>query len=220
MSHVLALSYSNLGVKGGDWIKYYFQETSSIGTRWQTVEFLNVTGSAVTFRQTVHFSDVMEFNQTETIDLASDDDFQMALFEIRVFIGPANLKTGDSIYLGSFGNRTIVGEATEAYAGANRMIVYANFTNSSRQYTFYWDKLTGILTEGFMIAGNTLFEAIWVTETNMWSGEFVWWPWALVIITIICGLIALRRNIMEKLHKKGDKSSKQEKDQSSSLSGA
>lgn len=210
MSHVSALSYSSLGVKGGDWIKYYFQESFSVGTRWQKLEFLNVTGSSVTFRETVHLSDVMEFNQTETIGLASDDDFPMALFSIRVFIVPADLKIGDSIYLGSFGNRTIVGETTEAYAGANRIVVYANFSYSGSQYTFYWDKLTGVLTEGSMVVGSA-FKAIWITETNMWSGEFIWWPWALVVVTIICGLIASRKNIVEALRKKGDKpSSKQE----------
>jgi hypothetical protein len=152
----------------------------------------------------------MEFNQTETIDLASEDDFPMALFSIRVFIVPANLGVGDSVYLGSFGNRTIVGETTEAYAGANRMVVYANFSYSGSQYTFYWDKLTGVLTGGSMVVGSA-FKAIWITETNMWSGEFVWWPWALVVVTIMCGLIALRRNIIEKLRRKGDESpSKQE----------
>jgi hypothetical protein len=207
-SDVLAVSYSSLGVRSGDWIKYYFQESFSMGTRWQNVEFLNVTESSITFRETVHLSDVMEFNQTETIDLASDDDCPMALFTLRVFIIPANLKIGDSVYLGDFGNRTIVGETTEAYAGANRMIVYANFSYTSSQYTFYWDKLTGVLTEGSMVIGDAPVKAIWINETNMWSGEFVWWPWALVIITIICGLIALRKNIVEALRKKGDKSPK------------
>jgi len=192
MFDVSGLSYSGLGVKRGDWIRYDFQESFGLGTRWQKVEFLNVTGSLVAIRETVHLSDGMEFNQTGTIDLASSDDFPMALFSLRVFIVPADLKIGDSIYLGGLGNRTIVGEATGVYAGADRRVVYSNFSHYGSQYTFYWDKQTGVLTEGMMVLGVT-FKAIWVTETNMWSGGFVWWPWVIIIIILACSIIVSRK---------------------------
>jgi len=201
---VNASSSSGLGVKSGDWMQYDFQETfSSVGDRWQTMEFLSVVGAKVTVRVTVHMSSAIEINQTRTINLSSDDNFlDTIFFGVRVYLIPSDLGVGVSVYLGEFGNQTIAGEATGIVAGANRRLVYSNFSKSGSRYTFYWDKQTGVLVEGTMAMDGTVYKAVSTGATNMWSGEFVWWPWILVIITIICGLIALRRNIVEKLRKK------------------
>jgi hypothetical protein len=209
---VNASSSSGLGVKSGDWVQYDFQETvSSVGERWQTIEFLNVVGTKVTVRVTVHMSPAIEINQTRIINLSSDDNFlDTIFFGVRVYLIPSDLGVGMPVYLGEFGNQTIAGEATGIVAGANRRLVYANFSKSGNLCTFYWDKQTGVLVEGTTTVGS-LFKVVLTTATNMWSGEFVWWPWTLVIITIICGLIALRRNIVEKLRKKDMFSQKKEK---------
>ena len=210
---VNVLPSSILGVKSGDWIRYDFQETfSSVGERWQTIEFLSVVGTEATIRVTIHMSPAIEMNQTETIDLSSSDNFQVIFFGVRVYLIPSNLGVGVPVYLGEFGNQTIAGEATGIVAGANRRLVYANFSKSGSLYTFYWDKQIGVLVEGTMTVG-TVYKAVSTRATNMWSGEFVWWPWTLVIITIICGLIALRRNIVEKLRKKRYVFAKQEKEE-------
>ena len=207
-------SNSILGVKSGDWIRYDFQETfSSVGERWQTIEFLSVVGTEATIRVTIHMSPAIEMNQTETIDLSSSDNFQVIFFGVRVYLIPSNLGVGVPVYLGEFGNQTIAGEATGIVAGANRRLVYSNFSKSGSRYTFYWDKQTGVLVEGTMAMDGTVYKAVSTGATNMWSGEFVWWPWILVIITIICGLIALRRNIVEKLRKKRYVFAKQEKEE-------
>ena len=207
MANVSALSYSSLGVKSGDWIKYGLYETFGLaGTRWQKVEFLSVAGTTVTIRVTVHISNGMEINQTETIDIASGDDFPMALFSVRVHIISADLKIGDSIYLGEFGNRTITGETTRTCAGADRRVIYSNFSQYNGQCTFYWDKRTGVLTEAAMVFGGA-YKTMWVTETNMWSGGVDWWLWAIVIITVVCGMIASRKNISKKFRKKANVSS-------------
>ena len=199
---VNASSSSGLGVKSGDWIQYDFQETfSSVGERWQMVEFLSVVGTKVTIRVTIHMSPAIETNQTRTIDLSSDDNFPAIFFGVRVYIIPSNLGVGASVYLGEFGNQTIAGEATGIVAGANRRLVYANFSQSGSLCTFYWDKQTGVLVEGTMSAGS-LSKAVLTTETNMWSAEFVWWPWVIIIIIIVCSIIVSRKNISQKLRRK------------------
>jgi hypothetical protein len=200
---VNASSSSSLGVKSGDWMTYDFQETVSTGgERWQTIEFLNVVGTSVTIRVTIHWSAGMETNQTRTIDLSSGDNFlDIIFFGVRVYIIPSNLGVGDSVYLGEFGNQTIAGEATGNVAGANRRLVYANFSQSGSLCTFYWDKQTGVLVEGTMSVG-TVSKAVLTTATNMWSGDFVWWPWAIIIIILACSIIVSRKKISQKLHGK------------------
>jgi len=195
-------SNSILGVKSGDWIRYDFQETfSSVGERWQTIEFLSVVGTEATIRVTIHMSPAIEMNQTETSDLSSSDNFQVVFFGVRVYLIPSNLGVGVPVYLGEFGNQTIAGEATGIVAGANRRLLYANFSQSGSLYTFYWDKQTGVLVEGTMTIG-TVFKAVLTAATNMWSAEFVWWPWVIIIIILACGIIVSRKNISQKLRRK------------------
>jgi hypothetical protein len=118
-----------LGVKSGDWIEYDFQETTSVGG--ETIEFLSVVGTNVTIRVTVHWSASLEINQTGNMDLSSDDNFPATVFfGARVYIIPSNLESGASVYLAEFGNQTIAGEATGTFAGANRRLVYTNFSQS------------------------------------------------------------------------------------------
>jgi hypothetical protein len=193
-----------LGVKSGNWITYDFQETFSTGTEpWQTIDFLNVAGTNVTIRISIYWSANLETNQTRTIDMTSNDNFpQGTIFlDMRVYIIPSNLESDASVYLGEFGNQTIAGEATGTFAGANRRLVYANFSQSGSLYTFYWDEQTGVLVEGMMSFG-TLSKAVLIDETNLWSADFVWWPWLIIIIIIALSIIISRKKIMQKLRKK------------------
>jgi len=206
MANALSSSNSGLGVKSGDWVNYGFQETfSSGGEQWQKIEFLSITGTIVTVRVTIHMSAGIETSQTETIDLSSSDDFQTTIFfSLRVHIIPLDLGVGDSVYLGEFGNQTIVGETTGTVAGADRRLVYSNFSLGGSLYTFYWDKETGVLTEGMSVLG-AVFKTVWIKETNMWRGEFVWWPWVIVIIAVVCIVVVSRKNISQKLRRKDNK---------------
>jgi hypothetical protein len=195
---------SILGVKSGDWITYDLQETLSTGTEpWQTIDFLNIVGTNVTIRVSIYWSANLETNQTMTIDMASNDNFpQGTIFlDMRVYIIPSNMESGASVYLGEFGNQTIAGEATGTFAGANRRLVYANFSQSGSLYTFYWDEQTGVLVEGMMSFG-TLSKAVLIAETNLWSADFVWWPWLIVIIVIVLSIIVSRKKIMQRLREK------------------
>jgi len=201
-------SSPSLGVKSGDWITYDFQEAVNTGAeQWQTIEFLNVVGTNVTIRMTVHWPASLEMNQTRTIDLSSNEDFlYLQFFGIRAYIIPSSLEVGASVYLGDLGNQTIAGEASGTVAGANRKLVYANFSQNGSLYTFYWDEQTGVLVEGNESIG-TLSNIVLATETNMWSADFVWWPWIIIIIIIVCGIVVFRKKILQKLHKKPNASS-------------
>jgi hypothetical protein len=209
-------SQFGLGVKAGDWIGYTVQQYSGLGSTQfsQKLEFLSVEGTNVTIRQTTYTSSGTEMDQTERSgDLASTEYLPMTLFTMNVYVIPANLTTGDSVYLGSgFGNETIIGETTRTYAGADRRVVYSNFSlpqyggqQAGSQYTFYWDKQTGVLVEGAMTL-SFAFNAVLVSDTNMWSEGFNWWFWIVTIAIVVSVTIALIINIKEKSRGKNDAS--------------
>jgi hypothetical protein len=206
---VNASSSLSLGVKSGDWVAYDFQEAVNTGAeQWQTMEFLNIVGTNVTIRVTIHWAAGLEMNQTRTIDMSSNDDFQYTInnLGVRAYIIPSNLGVGASVYLGGLGNQTIAGEATGNVAGTNRRLVYANFSQGVNLYTFYWDEETGVLVEGIE-SSETVSNVVLATETNMWSADFVWWPWIIIIIIIVCSIIISRKNIAQKLRRKPNASS-------------
>ncbi|MEM2971454.1 MAG: hypothetical protein QW270_03415 [Candidatus Bathyarchaeia archaeon] len=190
MANVSAVSNSGLGVEGGDWIRYVVQEGASGVEYQQKMEFLNVTEMAVTANLTVYMSGGTAYSQQFTVDLASQEDSQMTPFSFRVYFIPVNLTNGESVYLGNeFANKTIDGEMTRAYAGADRRIVYSNFSQGGNQYTFYWDMETGVLVEGCMSSG-VFYKDVLAVETNMWGkAEFEWWIFAMVITAVICGIL-------------------------------
>ncbi len=200
MANVSALTGLSFGGKSGDWIEYELQEAfGASGMQWERIEFLNVAETTVTVRVTVYTASLTEMNETEVIDLKSRDDFSMALFTARVYFILGGLGTDDSVYLGQgFGNRTIAGETTRTYGGVDRRVIYANFTEQDNNYVFYWDKQTGVLTEGEMTSGNA-FRAALVSGTNMWAGpEFPWWLWIIVAAVIALGVLFSRKSIVKK----------------------
>jgi hypothetical protein len=200
MANVSALTDLSFGGKSGDWIEYELQEAfGASGMQWERMEFLNVAETTVTVRVTVYSASLTEINETEVIDLKSQDDFSMVLFTARVYFILGGLGAGDSVYLGrGFGNRTITGETTMTYGGVDRRVIYANFTEQDNNYVFYWDKQTGILTEGEMTSGNA-FRAVLVSGTNMWAGpEFPWWLWIIVAAVIALGVLLSKKSIVKK----------------------
>jgi hypothetical protein len=108
---------------------------------------------------------------------------------------PANLTTGDSVYIAGYGNVTIEGEATRTYAGANRTVVYAGFSQNETQLTYYWDKLTGVMV-GKSSTSPGITATAKATETNMWEAITVrmpWWPWIIVAVVAVGLTILLVR---------------------------
>jgi hypothetical protein len=200
LATIPAASCSNLGIKSGDWIEYDIQESFSPANR-QRIEFLSVAGTAVTMHETVHMSQAVDVDQTETIDLASADDFPMSFLSARAHVIPVDVSVGDQVYLGKeIGNRTISGETTKGYAGADRRIIYSNFSMLESQYVFYWDKQTGVLVEATM-SSSAMYKTLVAAETNMWSGGLSWWLWAIIVIVIACGVLSSKKVVTNRLHR-------------------
>ena len=185
-----------VGVKTGDWIKYDCTVSGApSGTSlptWMKVEFLSVEGTNVTVRVTEHMSDGTEQNETMAVDVVAGGGTFNAF---SGFVIPANLATGDFIYIGGYGNITIAGEATKTYAGARRTVLYATFSQAHGRY--YWDKQTGVMVEASVSSGGITVTAK-ATETNMWVFApfwMQWWFWVIIAagIVVLAGAIYLKR---------------------------
>jgi hypothetical protein len=187
----------SLGVKSGDWIVYDIQE-SFASERGQRIEFESVAGTNLTLVVTDTLAGT-QTSQTGYIDLATNEDFATSFFSARMYVIPIDISVGDSVYLGNeVGSSRISGEKTGNYAGADRRVVYANFSLQESQYTLYWDKQTGVLVEGTISSG-TVFKSLSTVGTSMWTGGLGWWLWALIAIAVVCGIIASRKDFTKML---------------------
>lgn len=201
---VSASTNVGFGGKSGDWIEYSFQVTPGLAVeQLERMDFLNVAGTAVTAQATFYVGN-SPMNITKTIDLTSQDDFLMPLFSARVYFIPGGLGKNDSVYLGElFGTRTIDGETTRNYAGVDRRVIYANFSEQGSNYIFYWDKQTGVLIEGTKSLGSAS-SAVLITGTSMWGTEIWLLLWIIIIIVVALGVLSSRKSIVKKLARKRD----------------
>jgi hypothetical protein len=171
----------------------------------ERMDFLNVAGMAVTVQATFYMGS-LPMNITKIIDLTSQDDFSIPTspFSARVYFIPGGLGINDSVYLGEvFGNRTIDGETTGNYAGVDRRVIYTNFSQQASNYIFYWDKQTGVLTEGTESLG-IASSAVLLTGTSMWGTEIWLLLWIIIIVAVALGVLSSRKNIVKKLARKRD----------------
>ena len=201
-----ALTTLGFGGKSGDWMEYNLQGAfSSSSEEQERIEFLNVSGTNVTVHATVYTPNLTEMDKTETFNLTTQDDFSLKFLTARLYFIPGGLSQGDSVYLGSMlGTRNITGETTRSYAGTNRKVIYANFSDmEGSNYIFYWDKQTGVLTEGAKTLG-IASEGVTVSATNMWGIELAWLLWISVIVAIALGVLSSRKSFMKKLRRKQD----------------
>lgn len=165
----LVYAQAQVGVKVSDWIKYEFAGGGAAPPpdmpQWVKVECTSIAETTVTLRITMHMSDGAERTETCTIDVVSGAG--NAPFQALI---PANSKTGDTIQLVTKESLTIAGESTGAYAGASRTYVYAIITKEDGQYTYRWDKQTGVLLEIGVTQGSAPI-AYKATDTNIWQAS-------------------------------------------------
>lgn len=190
-ANFVPLEGGDVGVKPGDWIRITYNVTGlPAGQRyakWLKLEFLSVEGPIVNVLATIGVSDGSQGNYTKPVDVVSGSDFPM----LPGIIIPANRTTGDSVYVAGYGNVTIEGETTRAYAGADRTVVYAGFSQNETQITYYWDKLTGVMVGKSSISPSITGTGE-ATETNMWGSPTKvgtpWWPWIVVGAAVVAGV--------------------------------
>ena len=180
-----------VGIKAGDWINFTYTITGlpagQAYLEWLKLEFLSVNGTIANLRVTMHESDGTEHSDSGPIDVASGSEVP----GLAGIVIPTNRTTGDSVYIAGYGNVTIEGEATRTYAGANRTVVYAGFSQNQTQVTYYWDKPTGVMLElSSTYPGITATAK--ATETNMWRAATVagmpWWLW-IIVAAVAVGLV-------------------------------
>jgi hypothetical protein len=187
-ANFVGVEAGHVGIKAGDWIKVTYTIAGlPAGQRyaeWLKLEFLSVNGTMANVRATLGISDGTEQSGTGPLDIVSSGGVP----ELPGIVVSANLTTGDSVPIAGYGNITIEGEATRTYAGENRTVVYAGFSQNETQVTYYWDKLTGVMVGKSSISPGITATAN-ATETNMWGTATVvrmpWWPWIIVAVVAV-----------------------------------
>ena len=208
LSLVSASTSFGFGGKSGDWTEYNLENGLVPSGELLRMEFLNVAGTNVTVNATVYTSTFTYPSKIKSIDLASNDsqnDFPVEpWFNARVYFVPAGLNVSDAVYLGQgFGFKTIAGDTRRSYAGSDREVIYANFSQQGYEYIFYWDKQTGVLTEGIRTRGAGTTNVL-ISKTSMWGWINIWWIWVLVVIAVALGILTSRKSVMNKLRRKPD----------------
>ena len=192
-ANFMGVEGGDVGIKAGDWIKLQYTFTGwpagQSYPEWLKFEFLSVNGTIANMRFTQRISDGTEQSDNATIDVVSGSEVP----GLAGIVISANLTTGDSAYIVGYGNVTIESEATRTYAGANRTVVCASFTQNGTQATYCWDKLTGVMVE-LSSTSPGITGTLRAAETNMWESEEVtttqmpWWPWIIVGVVAV-GLV-------------------------------
>jgi hypothetical protein len=185
-ANFVGVEAGNVGIKAGDWIKLTYNTTGWPAGQpypeWLKLEFLSVNGTIADVQATVHISNGSEQSDSGPVDVASGSEVP-GLAGILI---SANRTIGDSVYIVGYGNLAIDGEATRTYAGADRTVVYAGFSQNETQVTYYWDRLTGAMVE-ISSSSPGISGTVKATETNMWGDATVppsvgmpSWPWIVV----------------------------------------
>ena len=204
---VYAIANSSFGGKTGDWIDYSFQNAVGLSTYYLRIDFLNVSGSNVTFRAAVYTQTLTFTNDTYTLNLNSQEDAHLTPdITARICFVPGGLSTNDSVYLGDLGDQTIKGETTRSYLGVSRAVVYANFSDTINTYLLYWDKETGALTEYTRSLANESSGVasldFVVDDTNMWTSPIPLLVWISIIVAIALGILSSSKIVRKRFNKK------------------
>lgn len=172
--------------EAGDWIKYEVTITPTIqgeiNPTWMKFEFTSIKGTNATLEATMHLSDGTKKIETMTADTVTGSD-------TGLFI-PSNSKTGDSIYISNQGNIKIENETKLNYTGVERTVVHASSSNSTHDFSCYWDKQTGIMLEQYNTIEDitTIYS---VEDTNMWQTQLSEHSFDLTVLTAILVVVAV-----------------------------
>ncbi|MGB9714160.1 MAG: hypothetical protein ACPLZC_04170 [Candidatus Bathyarchaeales archaeon] len=163
-----AYAVAQLGIKAGDWIRCDYVSSGTMPSdapQWVKAECLSVAGTTATLRVTTHFNSGAEQTEIMMWDVASGTG--NLTFQALI---PANSKTGDTVQVIEGGSVMIAGERTGTYAGASRTVVYASLTQEDMQFSYCWDKETGVFVEITLTQGSTsaTYKA---TSTNIWQAS-------------------------------------------------
>ena len=159
------LAEVSVGMKTGEWIEYQVTYTGTPteghDVTWARMEIKDIQGKSVSVEITVKYSNGTLEIVTATLNLETGllgDEF----------IIPADLNSGDTFFDKNVGNITISSVEERTYAGVTRTVVHAATSETS----YYWDKATGILVEGYSQFPEYTMNTI-VDKTNMWQPQLM-----------------------------------------------
>lgn len=132
------------GVKAGEWIEYRIGWEDCPYSVYQTRvrrEIVDSSGSIIKVNITTWWS-----NGTLSTEIRTGDVSDGTGSSAMIFI-PANLTTGDTVYIEGFDPTEIKGEEEREYLGFRRKVVYSEFISRGFYVFICWDKLKGVALE-------------------------------------------------------------------------
>jgi hypothetical protein len=191
-----------IGIKPGDWIEYGLIWT--VPPSWPHPvlirrEILDVEGTIITVRIVQELSNGTVTDTTEEGDVATGTGASAMIFI------PANLRTGDLVYIQGFDDVTIAGGTVREYLGVERAVLYAEFSSHGFDIIIFWDKEKGTALE--IYSSGTYTSTAKVIETNLWSSEsfdnhYLLGFGTLVLIIIISAALIMRNRHMRSKRRK------------------
>lgn len=213
------------GVKTGDWAKYKVTRLGSsrawhpamMEAVWVKVEVLNVSGTTVTIRETIHDADGSEWVRNSSRDLQSGTMFS---YIIAANLGPGDKIGRTPVYVNNeteYVDVTLNDTDYRSYGGVTREVnqlkysrlweddfLPGHFINGTLER--YWDKYTGFLLEWKIqkyVIGYEKYPSTFkleIEDTNMWEMQkpqqsFLWLlaiPTGAIIVAAVT--IKLRNN--------------------------
>jgi hypothetical protein len=207
---------SVVGTRQGDWAMYVGAPPSE-EYEWIRISVLKIEGTVVDLQYhydlrarfraqaTVHFPDDPHFVSIDVADGTGNSFF---------FLIPRNLSVGDPVPVArDHVPLKIEGVEQRRYAGAERTVVYASFSNMTISYAefktagrYYWDKETGLLVERIAAVGDFDMTCQKLTGTSMWSLDLRYWivdnyP-IVMMLAFILGALSISTVILVRIRQK------------------
>ncbi len=195
----------------------YFGAPPSEEYEWLQISVLQIEGTVVDLeyhydlrarfrlQATVNFPDHPHFVSIDVADGTGNSFF---------FLIPRNLTVGDPVPVAQdHAPLKIEGVERRKYAGAERTVVYASFSNMTISYAefktagrYYWDKETGLLVERIATVGDFDMTCQKLTGTSMWSLDLRYWmvdnyP-IVIMVSFILGALSISTAILMRVRKK------------------
>lgn len=205
-----------VGARQGDWAMYLGAPPSE-EYEWIRVSVLGVNGSTVDLEQrydlrtrfrlqsTIYYPDHPHYVSIDVEDGTSNFYF---------FLIPRNLTIGDAVPVWhDHVPLRIEGVEQREYAGAERTVVYASFSNMTVTYAefttagrYYWDRETGFLVERVATLMHTDVTTQVLTGTNLWSPDLRYWivenyP-VVIMLVFVVGAMTVSGAVLLRLRKK------------------
>jgi hypothetical protein len=207
---------SVVGARQGDWAMYVGAPPSE-EYEWIRISVLQIEGTVVDLEY--HYDLRARFRAQSTVNFPDDPHFVSidvadGTGNSFFFLIPRNLTVGDPVPVArDHAPLKIEGVEQRKYAGAERAVVYASFSNMTVSYAefktagrYYWDKETGLLVERIATVGDFDMTCEKLTGTSMWSLDLRYWIMdnypIVMMLAFILGALSISTVVLIRVRKK------------------